>query len=558
MKATKYVLALFLAAGSVACTSDFEEINTNPNAVTINDASARYFFTNTQVKLYAPSRYSYWRAHLLHADRYAGHFALGHNLSWWTDELNYIYNSGYTDATWDWQEGYFGTLDNFMRLTKEGGEFENERMYAVGQIMKGLYFQMYTDIFGEIPFSEVGNADIPQPKFDTQLAIYEGIIADLNEAMATIGDAARSGEGIEDLGNNDLFYGGDLQRWKALANTLKLRIALRAQGAAGANFQQAISEALNAPLLSTEADNALLEKDPNITQWASAAYGDVWHNFAEGSDWKLTETLIETLKDSNDPRLEKYAKPAAGGSVSISKPDDISEALWQKRTGYILSVLENAGVEYTSNETERALEIGMAADTYYVGLPARLRPEMKAYAVYQLFSNPTDLVIQKKNEGRPIFPEIVMTTAESYFLQAEAALLGNGADAESLFREGIRHAMRLWGVGESAIEDYIASSELANLSGDPFRKISIQRWIASYTDGFEAWSVVRKSGFPEEVANGVASEDPEIYGLGGINGVLPQRMQYGTTVQGRNGSKLQEAISRQGPDAQNVKLWWAK
>jgi hypothetical protein len=362
-----------------------------------------------------------------------------------------------------------------MRLTKAGGEFENEKMYAVGQIMKGLYFQMYTDIFGEIPYSEVGNADIPQPKFDTQKTIYEGVIAELDQAMATIGDATRTGEGIEDLGENDLFYSGDLQRWKALANTLKLRLALRGQGAPGASFDQAISQALNAPLLSSEEDNALLEKDTDISTWASAAYGDIWHGFAGGSDWKLTEVSIETLKDHNDPRLEKYAKPAAGGTVSIAKPDDISEALWEKRTGFILNVLDEAGVEFTTNETDGSLEISMAENTYYVGLPARLRPEVNAYAVYQLFSNPADIVIQKKNEGLPIFPEIVMTTAESYFLQAEAALQGNGSQAESLFQEGIRHAMRLWEVDEAAIEEYIANSELANLSGDPARKIGIQR-----------------------------------------------------------------------------------
>ena len=237
MKTIKIIfVGLVLAFGLFSCTKDFVEINTNPNAILPEEASARYFITNPQYQLYAPSRYPYWRAHLIHVDRYAGHFTFGHHGSWWSDELGYSYSSSYTDASWDWMEGYLGGLDNFMKLTDVGGDFENPLMYATGQIMKGLYYQMFTDIFGEIPYSEAANPDIDLPKFDTQIEIYTGIIADLDAAMATIGSSVSTGDGVEDLGNNDLYCGGDLQKWKKLANTLKLRIATRAYGATGDNF----------------------------------------------------------------------------------------------------------------------------------------------------------------------------------------------------------------------------------------------------------------------------------------------------------------------------------
>ncbi len=73
------------------------------------------------------------------------------------------------------------------------------------------------------------------------------------------------GIGLELLRENDLFFNGDLQKWKKLANTLKLRMGLRAQGASGADFaSSAISEALQNPLLSTAEDNALMEKDMKL------------------------------------------------------------------------------------------------------------------------------------------------------------------------------------------------------------------------------------------------------------------------------------------------------
>ena len=50
------------------------------------------------------------------------------------------------------------------------------------------------------------------------------------------------------------------------------------------------------------------------------AYGDVWYNFGAGSDWTVGKTLIDALRNNNDPRLPKYAKPAKGGTVVIEAP----------------------------------------------------------------------------------------------------------------------------------------------------------------------------------------------------------------------------------------------
>jgi hypothetical protein len=85
-----------------------------------------------------------------------------------------------------------------------------------------------------------------------------------------------------------------------------------------------------------------------------------------------------------------------------------------------------------------------------------------------------------------------------------------------------------------------------------------QRWLALFTDGFEAWSVVRKNGFPAELANGVS--DLVIYELGTaeLNGMFPQRLRYGTGVQNTNATGYQQAIAEQGGDHQATTLWWAK
>ncbi|MEN8185549.1 MAG: SusD/RagB family nutrient-binding outer membrane lipoprotein, partial [Bacteroidota bacterium] len=203
----KISLILMLVFLSVGC-SDFDEINERPDAFSSDEVSAKYFLTGTQIELYAPNRYPYWRAQLIHADRFAGHFTFGHSGSWWNDGLAYSYSSGYTDASYNWAASYVGKLTTYLNFVKEGGDLENERYYAIGLIMKGLYYQMYTDIFGMVPYSEATNPDIITPKFDTQAIIYQGVIGELDQAMQIIGDHINTGEGVDLLTNNDLFFNG--------------------------------------------------------------------------------------------------------------------------------------------------------------------------------------------------------------------------------------------------------------------------------------------------------------------------------------------------------------
>lgn len=452
-----------------------------------------------------------------------------------------------------------------MKMTDVGGEFENQYMYAIGQIMRGLYFQTYTDVFGMIPYSEATDPNITLPKFDSQAQIYEGLIGELDEAMATIGSETRTGASVDDVGENDIFCGGDLQKWKKLVNTLKLRLALRAYGAVGATFAEgAITQAMAAPLLSTVADNVLMQKDFEISQWTSACYGDVCYNFGLGYNWTLGKTLIDALRDNNDPRLPFYAQPAAGGTVNFAYPTGPEAALFGKRVDFICGVLDDAGVSYIrTDNADQSVTNEMPENAYYVGQPTRLNGKTYDFAAYEFFSIPTEEVIAAKNSGTDIRSELVMSTAEAYFLQAEAVVKGivaGGAGvAQNHYQEGIRQAMALWGVNIGDIDTFIASEDMVLLNGteeENLEKIATQRWIASYNDGFEGFAIVRDMGYPAELAAGVS--DVDIYELGDINGKYPQRLRYGNSAANNNPNNYAAALAVQGEDLQDTPLWWSK
>jgi hypothetical protein len=443
-------------------------------------------------------------------------------------------------------------------------------MYAVGLIIKGLYYQMYTETFGEIPYSEAGDPDIILPKYDTQIEIYKGIIADLDNAITTIGSNTKTGDGVEDLGNNDLYCNGDLQKWKKLANTLKLRIALRAYGATGDDFAAAaVAQCFSAALLEVAADNILLTKDNVISKWNSDSYAGAWLDFGgfgSGGGWTVSKVMVDNLRNFNDPRLTKFVKPAAGGTFTFTKPASGSERdLWPKRVDYLNSVLTAAGAEFTQTgnaTTDESVVFTMTANKNYVGQPVRLNGFIKPMIRREFFCTPTDYFVIAKGGTTNLYKEIVLTTAEAYFLKAEAivkGIAGATGDANALFQEGIHQSMLMWGCAEGDITAYLAQPVASIASGtqaEKLEKIATQRWINSYTEGFEGWAVVRKMGYPAELANGVT--DADIYGLGSINGLYPERMQYGTGAYSKNGDNLNTAIGRQGADKMDTKLWFSK
>lgn len=559
-KISIWVLGILCIFSGMSCTDTFDEINLNQQGFTSDEVSAKFFLTSAQVPLYAPDRFNYWRAHLIHSDRFAGHAAFGHTNSWWNDGLSYDYNASYTDAAYGWLSGYFGTVKSFGDLTQPGGEFDNQYMYAMSLIMKGLYYQVYTETFGMVPFTEAGVEGILTPKYDDQKTIYKGIIADLDNAMTLIGDAERTGVGVDDAGSNDIYCGGDLQQWKRLANTLKLRIGMRALGATGDDFAEAtISQALAQPLLDDASGSVIMKKDFVISEWASSSYGDIWHDFGgNGSAYTLGHTLIKLLKDNDDPRLTVFADPAPGGTFQFK--DNGTDEEFQTRIDFLTSTFDDAGAEYTvtTNAADSTTTIEMPSGQY-IGQPVRINGDTYSFVNFNMFSRPSNFIIQRRGQQVDAYPETILSSAEAYFLQAEAAVRGIGSgDPQTLLAAGIKESMKLWSVSTGDAESYIASADLADIStgtmDEQLEKIALQRWISSFTDGFEAWAIVRKTGYPSELAAGVS--DQIIFALGTLNGDYPQRLRYGSGAQAN--PNFNAAISEQGPDLQGTKLWFAK
>ena len=562
--------SLFLAT-FLYCTDDFDEINTQPDALSTDDISAKFFVTNIQQKLLRPTMIPLWFGDIIHPDQFSGQIAngySGHSLGLdphtWNGDLGWVYNSFYTDlGCWDWLAGYNSDLTSFLNNVREGGPLEDEMYYALGLIMKGYYYQLFTEAFGMIPYSEASDPNITLPKFDDQLTVYKGIISDLDQAIQIIGNKTEAGSGFGVLRENDVIFKGNMQNWKQAANSLKLRIALRAYGGVGEDFSSsAASEAITSGVLADI--DAMFEgyaEEKNI--WGgSSSYGDVWHSFSN-SQWKTTEALINILKTSADPRLAMMAKPAVGGTMTITKPTEgEGVALITDHVAFVKTTLDNSGLvlntDYTWVETATDLTITMPENTNYLGLPSRLSPKIKGYMPAKMFSDPADIITQKTNEGKPLYPTILMTSADSHFMIAEAIVKGlTAGDANTFYQLGLEKAMAIW---NTAPTNEFLESSMGSLTGtkeEKLEKIATQRWLVNYTSGYEGWSIVRDTGYPTSAV--ITSSNNDIISFAGeMNGKQAQRLRYGTSVYSSNNANVNDAISKQGADNMTTKLWFAK
>jgi len=562
--------SLFLAT-FLYCTDDFDEINTQPDALSTDDISAKFFVTNIQQKLLRPTMIPLWFGDVIHPDQFSGQIAngySGHSLGLdphtWNGDLGWVYNSFYTDlGCWDWLVGYNSDLTSFLNNVREGGPLEDEMYYALGLIMKGYYYQLFTEAFGMIPYSEASDPNITLPKFDDQLTVYKGIISDLDQAIQIIGNKTEAGSGFGVLRENDVIFKGNMQNWKQAANSLKLRIALRAYGGVGEDFSaSAASEAITSGVLADI--DAMFEgyaEEKNI--WGgSSSYGDVWHSFSN-SQWKTTEALINILKTSADPRLALMAKPAVGGTMTITKPTEgEGVALITDHVAFVKTTLDHSGLvlntDYTWVETATDLTITMPENTNYLGLPSRLSPKIKGYMPAKMFSDPADIITQKTNEGKPLYPTILMTSADSHFMIAEAIVKGlTAGDANTFYQLGLEKAMAIWNTAPTT--EFLESS-MGSLTGtmeEKLEKIATQRWLVNYTNGYEGWSIVRDTGYPTSAV--ITSSNNDIISFAGeMNGKQSQRLRYGTSVYSSNNANVNDAISKQGADNMTTKLWFAK
>ncbi|WP_437920383.1 SusD/RagB family nutrient-binding outer membrane lipoprotein [Sphingobacterium sp. LRF_L2] len=511
-----YILAA-CGIGMSSC-SDFGDLNVDPEAIGQETMDYRLVFTNVQQYAYG-TEYEAWRNGLIYISTMIQHTASVQ--SYWNGD-KYTYSAGYNAAFWDrmYPNGIRDVID-LMENWKDDESFAAE--YEMARILKVLLFHRMTDLYGDVPYSEAGQAYYQAngyPKYDTQESIYLDMLNELNEAATNLEGKTSS------ISDADLIYGGDVAQWQKFSYSLMLRLAMRLSKVDATTARTWVNTAVQGGLFTANSDNALIEHpDATTANNSCEPFGKVYVH-EDPNAYRMSESFINLLKDTKDPRLSLLATVVTDPSVKV----DVEG--WSR------------------GDTTSANQLGMpnGYDETTTGAT-----NITNYSLYPGSMNKYS-VVNRYTYGRIDAPTFLVTYAENQLLLAEAAYRGwiNGS-AEEYYNAGVTAAMQqfsqfgITGVGSAAIQNYLANNPYNEATA--LKQINTQYYINTFTDEYESFANWRRSGYPELT--------PVNY-IGNVtNGTIPRRFTYPTEEATINSANYQEAVARlSNGDRMTSRVWW--
>lgn len=486
---------------------DLTEMNENPNEAT--QATPVELLTNAQLDFAS----LYWRDYAgAYWMRYAQHLTTNQ----YTTADRYGFPSSRQAANnFNFNEAYLvlNDLEEIKRLNRRTPEDTRgfgppANQIAVAKIMQAYVFQYLTDQYGPVPFTEALQAQGEgnfAPAYSGQEEIYNSLLTMLTEAS----DSIKTGSAA--LASGDLVYGGEMAKWKKFANALKMRVAMRMSDQAPSTAETAINEAISAGTFSSNDDNAVVPFSSSPPH-----QNPIYGNYSDGrDDWAAPQALTSIMNDTQDPRRPAFFEDA------------------------------------------NADKAGHQANGFPYGLP---QEEAQA-----LFTNPDQHFSRPSQQVRaPDFPCILMQYDEVAFIKAEAAIRSdlNVSFSESndqLYQTAITASVNRWGVtNETVINNFLGRLEMPSSgSFSVAQDLGVQKWVAQYLQGMQAWSTYRRLDF-----QGVLQVPPGNPGASAFGKQIAVRMTYPPDEETLNGSNVGAAVSNllggsgAGTDDQGVLLWW--
>ena len=545
----KIKILLLCAVGFLlanACTEKFEELNTDPRIITAEIIDPGLILTYVESEgivgdaSYGNGTYGC----------YCGMCKRG-------DDAPFLE----TDRPGQWNFEYEVQINNLSNIIQliEGKENKDEliNLQAIARILKVWAVSKLTDTYGDVPYSE---SCLPQeqaiynPKYDTQQSIYQDLFKELKEATAQLDESKES------YGSADLIYGGDVAKWRKLANSLRLRLALRVRFVDANLASEQLSDLTEAGLMATLDDDAYILNNTDYPDHLNPRYYRII-NYSTTSENVVTHmVMIEILRNDSinlDPRIKLYADTVMAPWKGGDSPNGYYFPNYDYRGSPTLGLVEvNYKYPWGSNT------VSQIADFWRV----------------------------------PVLAPALMRCSEVYFALAEAKLAGLlpagfGSTAEQYYQMGIDASIDWykwfydltapqmpnlminyihnpeWTPGNQWTTDDVdqfleykkitdeevdafKATEMYTLSGtedEQLEKIINQKLVAFYPDEFQGWCEYRRTGYPKVPIG------PDEAAL---KGQVPRREPWPTKEETINSASFQEALSRYGTDSRLTRFWW--
>jgi hypothetical protein len=398
-------------------------------------------------------------------------------------------------------------IDGAIGLADARGSMTHKGIFTIFRV---LLFSFMTDYYGDVYYSEAlkGREGILYPKYDKQADIYTGLLSELEQANTLIA------QGTEPVSESyDLMFGGNKVQWQKFANSLRLRLLMRASAKlpdAGTQMQAIINNPAT-PIFTEATDNAAIDYIGTNAEnsWRGGTLN--WTDNEEFDKRRPCKTLVDKLTVLNDPRLQVWIAPA-------EKPWTSNRAL----DGVTVTTTDLNGFKYTStweyidrsNPAIAAQSINILdSNKLYVGFIAGMPGDWKngnghyntdAGGVVGNFKVSKFSQLFRQN-NHLLLKATIMNSDEVQFILAEAVAKGLIAgDANAYYRKGITYSMQRWGIPDAAIATYLTQASVAlpaDVAGR-LRKIAEQKWLGLFMVAVETYPDIRRTGLPDIFQNG--------------------------------------------------------
>ena len=326
-----------------------------------------------------------------------------------------------------------------------------------------------------------GDVPYSEALSETNVPKYDAGSAIYADLLARLDAATADLSGSNTFGSSDIIYGGDAAAWKKAANSLMLRMAVRMIGYDAAAAKSWGEKAIAGGVFMSSADDMRLyySSAPPHTH-------PMWETLVQSgrTDYVASATLGDVLNGLADPRRAGFFKNLGGS-------DSVTGAPHGFQVNY-----------YDYSQPGTALE-------------------------------------------DPTWSHAAISYVEVEFLMAHAAVAGwaGASDAATHYENGIRASIEEWGGSSADADAYMMHPLVAFSSTTAATQIGVQKWIAMYSNAFEAYAAVRMYDLPMQTA-----------ALAGT--VTPTRYSYPLDEYSLNTTNVQAAAANYGGDDTFAKVFW--
>jgi len=517
-------------------------VNTNPNQSTSADPSLVLpaALAVTVANWYpGPTGLSQWMG----SWAVSGSYAINANDPGTTYKMTTDYGDGLWQSVYDNLEDYQYIID---KSNANGQPF----FEGVGRIMKSYNMQYLADLWNDVPYADALRGALSlRPTYSKGMDVYDSCLIDIQRGIDLVNSA-----GATASSSSDIMFGGNKTSWVQFANTVRLRMLLRmsqlttkpdffqsnvsATAAEPAGFLT--TDALVQPgyVNSTGQGNPFWQRFYNLSGQPVSSFGDFW---------AANEFAVNFYKNNHDPRLGREFTLVPGTYNFVGNKNGLANGnpVNGKYSTFGPGVLRG----YTIKKDAKG------NDSLYVVDPA----------------------------SGSTAPAVMMLAAESYFLQAEASVLGYiPGNAQTLYQQGVTASFVYLGAQQdvksivdptkdsvrldptTSAQNYYsqagntqANFATASTTLDKQAIILRQKWAAlNSINSFSAYADYRKfdylhTGNPPYA--GPLGDTPLSYSPYIDIAKIPLRWLYPTSEYSRN----PDNVSAEGTIDQQVnKIWW--